>query len=527
MWGREALAMARLARDLPAFLRTPLDARDAAQRVRRRLETREQRFLEVAERAIFARADSPYRRLLAAAGCGAGDLRELLAREGLEGTLARLAQSGVYLTFDEFKGRRPIVRGSLRLECAATDFDNPPEPAHIEAETGGSRGRPVPVRVSLAYLEELAVSTSAALDAHGLGGHGHVLWLQSAFSGLVPALMYARLGRPPRAWYHPLPGIPLGGRLATLWVGALSRGLGRAIATPRFNALNAARGLAERLAGAGPTCVTTYASSAVRVAVAAREHGLDLRDVCFITLGEPFTAAKRAAVEAAGARALPRYGFTEGGIVGYGCATPDGPDDMHLLRDSLAVVQRRRVTAGGDVDAFLFTSLLPVAPKVLLNVETGDHGRLERRACACALGAMGWNDHVFDVRSFEKLSGEGMSFVGLDLLRVLEEALPARLGGSGGDYQVVEEEDEHGILHAVLIVSPRVGPIDEQRARDVFLDALGGAGGADHIASEVWRRAGTVQVRREWPLATGAGKVLPFHVSRSRDAGEGTLRNGR
>lgn len=513
----EVRALARLARDLPAFLRTPLTADEAGQRVRRRLATRAESFLALAEHTIFARPRSPYQRLLTAAGCELGDLKRLVADEGLEGALTALAAGGVYVTFDEFKGRRPIVRGSTRLECHADDFDNPTVSSHIEARSGGSGGRPVTVRVSLGYLEELATSTAAALAAQRLSSHSHILWLQSAFAALWPALMYAKLGRPPRAWYHPLPSIPLGGRLAAAWVRSVARVYGSVLPPPRFTELTNAQRLASHVSKAGPLCVTTYASSAVRVAVAAREHGLDLRDVCFITLGEPFTAAKRHAIEAVGARALPRYAFTEGGIVGYGCADAHGEDDLHVMSHALAIVQHRRETAGGDVDdAFLFTSLLPAAPKVLLNVETGDHGRLERRACGCALGALGLEHHVEEIRSFEKLSGEGMSFVGIDLIRVLEEVLPSRLGGSNGDYQLVEEEGEHGILQTLLIVSPRAGALDADRARDIFLEALGAAGGADRMGADFWRRAGTVQVRRRVPLATGAGKVLPFHVARSR-----------
>jgi phenylacetate-coenzyme A ligase PaaK-like adenylate-forming protein len=265
-------------------------------------------------------------------------------------------------------------------------------------------------------------------------------------------------------------------------------------------------------------CVTTYASSAVRVAVAARERGIDLRGVCFITLGEPYTDAKRAVVEAAGARAVPRYAFTEGGVVGYGCASPRSADDMHVMAHALAIVHRRRPTPGGDVDALLFTSLSPSAPKVLLNVETGDTARLERRPCGCPMDALGLRDHVADITSFEKLSGEGISFAGVDLIRVLEEALPARIGGSGGDYQLVEDEDAHGILRTVLIVSPPVGAVDEERVREVFLEALGATGGAERIGTDLWRRAETVRIRRQWPVPTGAGKVLPFHVARSRAA---------
>jgi hypothetical protein len=163
------------------------------------------------------------------------------------------------------------------------------------------------------------------------------------------------------------------------------------------------------------------------------------------------------------------------------------------------------------VDAFLVTSLLPPAPKILLNVETGDYGLIERRACGCEMGAAGLTTHVSSIRSFEKLSGEGMTFVQTDLLRVLEEVLPARFGGTGADYQVLEEE-QNGILRLALIISPRIGEIDQGRARDAFLEALGSEGGLERMGAEFWRRANTVTVRREWPKATRAGKILPFQL---------------
>jgi hypothetical protein len=77
---------------------------------------------------------------------------------------------------------------------------------------------------------------------------------------------------------------------------------------------------------------------------------------------------------------------------------------------------------------------------------------------------------------------------------------------------VLEEEGEHGILRLLLIVSPKIGPVDEERIRGVFVDELGGDGGFARAYADVWRRAGTVQVKRQWPVATKAGKILPFHV---------------
>jgi hypothetical protein len=39
----------------------------------------------------------------------------LVRRDGLEDALRALYRAGVYLTVDEFKGRRPIVRGGQTI----------------------------------------------------------------------------------------------------------------------------------------------------------------------------------------------------------------------------------------------------------------------------------------------------------------------------------------------------------------------------------------------------------------------------
>jgi glycosyltransferase involved in cell wall biosynthesis len=82
----EEIALAvRFFRHLPEFLRTPLTPEACRARVRQGLERREASFLDMLERAIFARPASPYRKLLDHAGATLGDVRELVRREGLEG----------------------------------------------------------------------------------------------------------------------------------------------------------------------------------------------------------------------------------------------------------------------------------------------------------------------------------------------------------------------------------------------------------------------------------------------------------
>lgn len=511
---RDAHKLARLCLDLPRFLRSPLEPAACAAIVARRLAIREARFLAIADRALFGWPRSPYRRLLAAAGCEPGDLAAMLAADGLEGALDRLAASGVYLTFDELKCRRPVVRGSSTFHFVDDDFDNPYIFPHIEAWSGGTRGPGTSVKMALPYFAELAASTALALEAHGLWDYAHAVWLQT----FVPGFIYAKLGRATPLWLHLTAPLPPRLASASHLIAALGRLSGHPLPAPRFCAVEQperlAAWLSEQRRLGRRICLTTYASSAVRICLRARDRGFDLRGSAFITLGEPFTAAKRAVAEAVGAHVLVRYAFTEAGIIGYGCGTPTSSDDMHLLSDSYAVIQRPRAVGNGgpEVPAFLFTSLLPYAPKLLLNVESGDYGRIERRACGCLQGAVGLDRHVSEVRSFEKLSGEGMTFLKTDLLETLEEVLPSRFGGSGADYQVIEEEGQAGILRLVLLASPGLGPVDEDELRTAFLSHLARSGATESFGTKVWDVLRTVEVRRDWPVPTRAGKILPFHL---------------
>jgi hypothetical protein len=506
--------LARLTRDQVGFAHAPVTSESAAATMRRRLATRAERFLEFAERCVYGNAESPYLVLLRDAGCALDDLRELVQTEGLEGALHRLAAAGVYVTFDEFKGRTPIVRGSRRLAVAEKDFDSPGLIPHLEGRSGGTRSPGTRVKMVLPYLADLAVNNRVALDAHGLSEYDHALWVAMIHQPFI----YAKLGRPPLAWF--CPSLPLPTKLqvgARTWSG-LTRLLGCPLPAAEYLDVQEpdrlVAWLAARRREGRSICVTTYASSAVRTAVAATEAGVSLEGVCFISIGEPFTDAKRRAVEASGARALVRYAFTEAGIIGFGCANATGPDDMHFQSDCFGLIQRTRPVgdSGLDVGAFMFTSLLPTSPKILLNVESGDTGILERRACGCPLEKLGLTEHISEVRSFEKLSGEGMTFIKSDLLRVLEEVLPERFGGRPSDYQVLEEEQDQGILRLLLLASPDLGPIDEDDLRRTFLDGVGRTGAFERRNASVWERAGTVEVRRERPVSTKAGKILPFHL---------------
>ena len=214
--------------------------------------------------------------------------------------------------------------------------------------------------------------------------------------------------------------------------------------------------------------------------------------------GEPTTAARREAIESAGAVVLPRMGATETDILSYACVRPEAPDDMHFFQDRHALIQ----PGGGSVptglrdDALLLTSLLPSAPIVLLIVSMGDRADLERRRCGCPLEAHGWDLHISRVRSFEKLTAGGITL--LDADRPLVE----RLDGRGG------------LPRVQLIVHPDVGELDSTVIADVFLEAVGGGSEGERLMELQWRGAGVLEVVREPPRRTPSGKILHLHLDR-------------
>jgi hypothetical protein len=90
----------------------------------------------------------------------------------------------------------------------------------------------------------------------------------------------------------------------------------------------------------------------------------------------------------------------------------------------------------------------------------GDQAIVVQRACGCPLEQLGWVTHLHTIRSYEKLTGGGMTFLDTDVIRVLEEELPARFGGTPTDYQLLEEEADDGQPRLQLLVHPRVGPLN-------------------------------------------------------------------
>jgi hypothetical protein len=306
------------------------------------------------------------------------------------------------------------------------------------------------------------------------------------------------------------PALRIGGRLGGVRLPA-------PVPAPLDNPTPVARWIADTRRRGEIPHVWGFASSAVMVCQAAAGAGLDVSGARFTMGGEPTTDARRAVVEQAGAVALPRMGATETDILSYACARPSGADDMHFFDDRHALIQPGPGRSGPlPADAMLLTSLLPTAPIALLNVSLGDQAERSTRACGCGLERDGWLVHIRRVRSFEKLTVGGTNLLDSDLLRVLEEILPAHFGGQPTDYQLVEcLDDGRGRPEVRLLVSPSIGPLDPVRVADVFLSAIWDGSGADRVLELQWRATGMLRVVRAAPQRTASGKILHLHLERS------------
>jgi hypothetical protein len=508
---------------VPRLVRRNMTMEEALSIVRERLQNRERNFLDVVERTVYRRPGNPYELLLNGAGCTLNDLRELVAKEGLEGALQRLRSEGVYVSFEEFKGTKPIVRGSLTIHPDPAGFDNPTADRYYTSTTGGSTGRGRRVQLDLKHIEALLPGRMVVRHVQGVRGIPAASW-----SDLPPGggpkgmLLQAASGEEARHWFCARMGGKGGpafrfraATFATLTVARLSgTRVSWPVHVPFENAVVLAEWARDQVQRAGKCTIHASVSRILRIAVAAQEHGIDLRGTVLRGGGEPPTVAKVAQIVASGATFYSSYAFSEVGTVGSCCVNATGPNDQHFMQDHLAMISAPRLVPGFDIEvpAFCFTSLLDSAPKLLLNVESDDYGTVDTKPCGCEWERLGFPVHLRDIRSFRKLTGEGVTLVGSDIEKILDEELPKRYGGSALDYQFAEEEDARGFTKLILRVAPGIALGDEGEAVEFVLNALERLGSAGSVVTHTWRQAGSIQIRREAPTMTGRGKLMPLDI---------------
>jgi hypothetical protein len=509
-----------VARGLRALVRDPITLEQARRVIGDEVARRPERFLASLDQLVWPYPSSPSHRLLSAAGLERGDVARLVEEQGLVGALDGLRDQGVYVSHEEYHGRVEVRRGSTSFTCGPADFFNPVVPGDYMAATSGTSGRGTPMELSFAWQRRQGHQRPVQLEMAGARGKPSAVWLPvfPSAAGFGAVMKNTVGGSRPERWFSQIPtdleGIAEHKQTANRFLpvlNALARtGLPSPEHVPSDDPEPVVRWLVDALGRSGGAALTGYASSLTAAARWALDHGIDLTGVAAFPASEPVTEGKVAMMRQAGMTPHPMYAFTPEGTVGLQCARCVG-EEYHLWDQDLAVTSRPRSHGDGEeVDALLWTSLAIEAPRVLLNVENDDYGRIRRDVdCSCSLAELGLRTLVADIRGMSKVVSAGISLDGELFDHLAEVVLPQRVGGGPGDYQFVEHEGASGSTVVSLRVHPRVGAVEEASVRNVLQGALEGSDNGA-LALAVWSAQGGVAVQRAEPLVTAAGKILSF-----------------
>jgi hypothetical protein len=525
-WWSKGTGLLRFARGVHGLLQRRIDDHTAAATIARGVAQREQRFLDVLDAKVWPHASSPYRALLDAAGCTRGDVARLVQRDGLGFALRVLADAGVRVGFDELKGRADTVRGSRTFRFRAEDFDDPLMRPDLALSSSGTRGPRRRVQIDVEHVAELAAPWAMFLSEHEAGHTDTPLlfWTPGHAGIAARYLACAVAGRRYERWFVSEVMNAAVDRAYAACVHGLSRRAGKFPAAERvpFDAPAAVLdALCALLARGARPCVNTAPTAASALALLACERGVALDGVTFLLGAEPLTDARRATITAAGARCAVLYGSSEAPWIGAQCAIPACADAVHVLLDGYAVITatdagssaQNAASSNGETrdGTLLLTSLRRAVPTVLINADIGDRARLDDGArCGCTYDRLGCVQQLSSVRSSDKITELGVTFAVRDVQHVLEDALPRRLGGVAGDYQLIEERDGAGLPRYIVRVHPRLD-VDEARVADAFLAELSGRERHYGFMVATWQRAGIVCAIRAPALIAPSGKVPSFH----------------
>ncbi len=506
--------------DLQRYLNQTITFEEAKTIVADRMGRREENFLSFVKRHVYDNLSSPYLPLLQKARCSYDDMVYEVRRNGIEALLRLLLDSGVRVSFDEFKGHKPLHRGGDEYRLKNADFDNPLSSPGVKVKTGGTSGRPIHSNLYLDFLADRACYDQFLFNMLDIYDAPLVLWYPKlpASTGISNSLRYAKIGHPPDRWFSMQTdsGIHSGFKnsltnLAIVWLSRLTK-----TPLPRPQALNLSRigvivdWIIETRKRHTRCVVQCYVSQAVRICQAAMQREVDLEGTIFIVGSEPLTEAKHTEIEKMHARVFPRYQATEIGSVATGCGQPSEVGELHLHSDTIAMIQTDTPRVEGAPKPFYLTSFLNTAPKIMINVELGDSGIVQNRRCGCLLDEIGFNTHLLQVHSFSRATSEGMSLCYNELKRITENLLPFMIGGSSTDYQWVEVEDDNSFTRLLLYIDPGVGPVAEDKTVKEILKELRQVDLSHRLQAEVWRQAKTIKIVRLSPLTTSSGKRPSF-----------------
>jgi hypothetical protein len=438
---------ARMLRAIVQHLRSPLEP-DPEGIIRKEMEERTDNFLAHAA-TVMSMPGHPYAVMFSLAGCSYADLEAAARRDGVEATLQKLLEEGVFLTHDEFRGKKEIVRSGRHIPALASMWNNPASKGGYVQSSSGTSGRPVTTFQSVAaarhgesmgrlFLREFDFSRGARVS---------VAPILPGF-GLLSAISVGRLVGGYDRWFA------TGGatwknlhyRIITRLLVAEAKLLGLHAPYPIYLKQNDFRPAAEyikkRLDAGEPAGMNGFVSAIARVAEAALSAGLDLTGCSALTGGEALTDAKRQLIESAGIKVYSSYGTTDFGGIGMPCSQMNTGNCSHVMKHAIALISRTEESSWTDtrVNSLYATSLLPIAPRIFINAEIGDTGIIEKATCDCSFSKLGFDLQVRDVAAISKVTAQGVTIETSELVPLLEEKLPARFGGHSGDYQLCETE---------------------------------------------------------------------------------------
>ncbi len=510
---KELFGYLKLAEGLAYLHRLPPDP-DYKNKIRRYIENREDNFLGMAHKVLSLR-DHPYAQIFATAGCTYADLETEVRKNGLENTLEALLREGVYLTLDEFRCTSEIVRGGRHIPAKLTDWDNAAGKGPLQAFSSGSSGGPK-LRTSLSLqASEFGMAGMRLLnDEFGVQQRPSVIVgaILPGNVGIAGCTTVLRLGGVPERWFALGGSIRENGHYRALTAAMVTRLriAGAKVPYPTYLEADDFSPVAEYIARRKKEGVLMtlggFVSSVARVAGAALDLGLDISGTFSMVSGESLTDVKRALIESAGIEVYPIYGASDFGGIGMPCRHMNSGDCVHVSRASIALVSRAIENPYGEeeINSLHVSALLPFAPRVLINVEIGDTGVIEPATCDCELSRMGYTLQVRDIAAFSKVCGQGVTIHAQEMVRLLEEALPARFGGRPGDYQLLEIEGK-GQTEMVLRVHPRLKIASVQDVLNYFLSQTRSKyGGA--LAAVQWTQSNGVRVEVKEPVLTSSGK---------------------
>jgi hypothetical protein len=503
-------------------LAEPYAVIQAKKLMRDRIENRITDFLTLCQSTIYSGLNNPYRELLLSADYTWERLKDEVISNGLESTLSQLAEKGGYLDIDEFKGKKPVIRSGLTLQFAASDLDMVTGPA-VPLQSSGSRGPRMQTPIDVEGIKFLSSYIPLITDFLQVNDLPVILYYpMPSVPGIIHLITFALGGSIPSAWFSQTPVLPLwrsavGIKLKVLLLAARLRGV--SLPAPKFSDIRSPIQLAQWMNKNCPdgSLIATFPGSALRLIQASRMSRIKLPPSVFILGGEPITPLKRQILEEDGHRVFPWFSTVEAGRIALGCLDPNAPDDMHILEDRFVAVNHERSidSLKEKQSSLLFTSLLSDAYKFFLNVETGDSGILERRTCGCPWETVGLRTHLHSVRSFEKLTLEGMTYMSDALSSLVDDILPSKFGGTPADYQFSEEEGEDGLTRLVVSVNPEI-KFDEKSLHSVVMDSLRASAPIITPMTDLLTRASSVIVCRRFPQLTASGKILTL-VTRTKN----------